>query len=328
VKQSFDRPSSRLREAVFESGAIAQVVFDAGDRLMFHNSVAAALFSLGAPERGKRLQDLEISYRPAELRTMFDRAREQRGPVVTEVSRAVANGDTQFFEVTITPLYQGSEQIGTSVTFDDVTRHRRMAENLQQFSENLETAYEELQSANEELETTNEELQSSNEELETTNEELQAANEEMETINEELRSTNEELQLANEQLRAREGDLDQANGFLRGILGSLSSGVAVVDQDLRIQVWNSRAEDLWGLRADEVNGQLFTGLDIGLPVAELADSLGAAMKTGQVVEVLLGAVNRRGRAVSCRVTISPLRGAEPAAATLLMDVLGTGGDGT
>ena len=119
------------------------------------------------------------------------------------------------------------------------------------FGENLETAYEELQSANEELETTNEELQSSNEELETTNEELQAANEEMETVNEELRSTNEEITSTNEQLRRRELELNEANDFLNAILGSLQAGVAVTNADLRVLIWNARAADMWGLRADE-----------------------------------------------------------------------------
>ncbi|HWB79745.1 MAG TPA: CheR family methyltransferase [Nannocystaceae bacterium] len=326
MNRSSDRPLQRLRDAVMDAGPVAQVVLDADDRLALFNTRAATLFLLGTPEIGKRLQDLEISYRPADLRTMLDAAREQRGPASTEVSRSLPSGDVQFFEVTLAPLFEGAQSIGTTITFDDVTRHHRLQENLQQFSENLETAYEELQSANEELETTNEELQSSNEELETTNEELQAANEEMETINEELRSTNEELQTANEQLRVREDELDSANGFLQAILGSLRSGVAVVDRDLHIQVWNARAEELWGVRADEVKGTVLTSLDIGLPVASLAVPLEAAMRSGEVGHIELDAINRRGRPLRCRITISPLRGSAPSAATLLMDTIGEGAE--
>lgn len=319
------RTSIRLRDAALDAGPVAQVVFDSSDRLALYNERAAVLFGLAAPDVGKRLQDLELSYRPAELRSMLDRAREHGGPVVSEVSRTLA-GELQFLDVTLTLLYSDGEPLATSVTFDDVSRHHRMQENLQQFSENLETAYEELQSANEELETTNEELQSANEELETTNEELQAANEEMETINEELRSTNEELQAANGLLRSRERDLDLANGFLQAIVGSLSSGVVVVDGECRVQVWNARAEELWGLRNEEVQGQLLTSLDIGLPVAQLAEPLRGALATGEVVVVVLEAVNRRGRALRCKVTISPLPGTKPAAATLLMDAVAEQGD--
>jgi two-component system CheB/CheR fusion protein len=104
------------------------------------------------------------------------------------------------------------------------------------------------------LETTNEELQSSNEELETTNEELQSTNEELETMNEELQSTNAELETVNEELRQRTDEVNHANAFLQSVVASLRSGAVVVNQHLNVLVWNHRAEDLWGLRADEVKG--------------------------------------------------------------------------
>ena len=117
-------------------------------------------------------------------------------------------------------------------------------------------AYEELQSTIEELETTNEELQSTNEELETTNEELQSTNEELETMNEELQSVNEELETTNDELRARGGEVDQVNAFLETVLKNIGTGVAVVDADQRVQIWNEQAEDLWGLRSNEAQGRI------------------------------------------------------------------------
>ena len=135
--------------------------------------------------------------------------------------------------------------------------------------EEIQTASEELQSSNEELETTNEELQSRNEELETTNEELQSTNEELETMNEELQSTNEELQTVNDELHQRTEEVNRANAFLRSILSSLRSGAIVIDQHFNILVWNPRAENLWGLREDEVKGQSLLSLDIGLPMDRL-----------------------------------------------------------
>ena len=68
-------------------------------------------------------------------------------------------------------------------------------------------------------------------------------------MNEELQSTNEELETINDELRERTGELNQVNDFLEAILTSLGIGVAVLDRQQRVQVWNRRAEDLWGLRA-------------------------------------------------------------------------------
>jgi len=172
-------------------------------------------------------------------------------------------------------------------------------------------AYEELQSTNEELETTNEELQSSNEELETTNEELQSTNEELETMNEELQSTNEELQAVNDEFQRRSEELNQSNVFLQSILTSLKAGV-VVDRDLRVQIWNDKSEDLWGIRTDEALGQNFLNLDIGLPVEQLRqpirDCLAALPNAASENQIL--AINRRGRHILCRITCTPLIGSQ------------------
>ena len=156
-------------------------------------------------------------------------------------------------------------------------RDQRIADEHERATRELETAYEELQSTNEELETTNEELQSTVEELETTNEELQSTNEELETMNEELQSTNEELETVNEELRRRSEELKRLNAFLESILASLRGGVVVVDPDFLILSWNRQAEDLWGLRSDEVRGRNLLNLDIGLPVERLKPALRACL---------------------------------------------------
>jgi two-component system CheB/CheR fusion protein len=174
-------------------------------------------------------------------------------------------------------------------------------------NEELETTNEELQSTNEELETTNEELQSTNEELETTNEELQSTNEELETMNEEMQSTNEELQTINDELRVRTDELNRSNAFLQSVFASLRGGVVVVDTKLAIIVWNPGAEELWGLRSDEVKGQSLINLDIGLPVRKLRNPIQTCIAEGtEPQELILDAVNRRGRNIKCRVAINPL----------------------
>jgi two-component system, chemotaxis family, CheB/CheR fusion protein len=189
-----------------------------------------------------------------------------------------------------------------------VTRSRRYKEELEQANQGLEDAYAELQSTNEELETTNEELQSTNEELE--------------TMNEELQSTNEELQSTNEELRDRSEDFTRANNFLESILTGVRSGVIVVDRELHVLAWNNRAEDLWGLRADEVKGQNFLNLDIGLPADQLRPAIRECLSGGNDhSENAVPSTNRRGKAITCKVTVTPLLGSnkEVRGAILLME---------
>ena len=301
-----------LRDAALDAATVAQLVVDRGGRLAAANGRARALFQLGAADLGRPLQDLEVSYRPFELRSLIDQAYTDLRTVTRgDVSWRAPGGDPRWFDIVVAPLatpsYPAGDPAGVSVTFAEVTRHRHLQQQIEESQAELEAAYQELQSTNEELETTNEELHSTVEELETTNEELQSTNEELETMNEELQSTNEELQTINDELRIRSGELDRLNTFLESVFTSLRAGVTVLDQELNILVWNTRAEDMWGLRADEVSGRPFVGLDIGLPVARLVPALRACLagRDGGG-ELSLAAVNRRGRRITCRVSVVPL----------------------
>ena len=298
-----------LRELALDAGPAAQVMLDSAGVVTAVNSLARQMFTLGPKDVGRRLQDLEISYRPVELRSRLEQAqKDRRAVVIDDVERHLEEDRVQFLQVVVTPLFDGDDEyLGATVSFLDVTAPQTLRSELQRSKQELETAYEELQSTNEELETTNEELQSTVEELETTNEELQSANEELETMNEELQSTNGELQTINVELRERSDELDRLNTFMDSVLTSLRSAVVVLDGDMRVQIWNSRAEDLWGLRADEVVGQMLLSLDIGLPLDELAVPLRRCVNgESEGEERLLSALNRRGRSISCRVTCSPL----------------------
>jgi two-component system CheB/CheR fusion protein len=301
--------NERLRELATHESPLARIVVDANATVVIINQKARQLFSLSPKDVGRPLQDLEISYRPTELRPLIEQAYSERRTVTrTSVERRFPDGETHYFEIAAQPLLDEAQTaLGVAITFVDVTRSHRLQEELQRSREEIQTANEELQSSNEELETTNEELQSSNEELETTNEELQSTNEELETMNEELQSTNEELQTVNEELRQRTDELNQANAFLGSVLGSMRSAAVAVDRDLNILVWNDRAHDLWGLRPEEVQGKSVLNLDIGLPVGELRAPIRACLHDGaDYKEVTLDAVNRRGKPVRCRVTCTPL----------------------
>ena len=219
---------------------------------------------------------------------------------------ADAPGEIAHLEVQVVPLIDDQQSLlGASVNFTDVTRSRRYKEELEHANQGLEDAYEELQSTNEELETTNEELQSTVEELETTNEELQSTNEELETMNEELQSTNEELQTINDELRQRTNELDQLNAFLESIWAGVG-GVTVLTRSQGAGL-EPGAEELWGLRPEEVVGEHLLNLDIGLPIDQVRPALRAAMSDENGTRsTVVEATNRRGKPVTCRVTCSPL----------------------
>jgi len=300
-----------LIPTAFDAMSQAQVIVDNAGLLALCNERARALFGIAPSDVGRVLHDLEMSYRPLEIRSLIEQAVEQRRAIqLKDVEWRVDGGDPRYFDVQVTPLVDGGGQsIGTSVSLTDMSRAQELQIQLNRSKQDLETTYEELQSTNEELETTNEELQSTVEELETTNEELQSTNEELETMNEELQSTNEELQTINEELRERSDDLNRSNSFLESVLTSVRSGVVVLDRELAVIAWNHRAEDLWGLRSEEVRGQNFLNLDIGLPTDQLRAGIRTAFNgDGGFSEAVVPATNRRGKAIACRVTATPLLG--------------------
>jgi two-component system, chemotaxis family, CheB/CheR fusion protein len=314
----------RLQVLSLETDPIARVAVRVDGILSFANSRARSLFRLSPHDIGKRLQDLEMSYRPIELRALIQDAMTQRRPVSRrDISWPTEGGEQRILDLEVTPLADGAgDTLGVQISFNDVSRYRRLQEELERSKNELETAYEELQSSNEELETTNEELQSTNEELETTNEELQSTNEELETMNEELQSTNEELETTNTELRMRSDELNTANGFMASILSGLEVAVVVVDPKLQVLAWNHRAEDLWGLRASEVQGRHLMNVDIGLPVEQLRQPVRAVL-AGETAraELTLECRNRRGRSIRCPIQCTPLTSGsgEMLGAILLME---------
>ena len=301
----------QLSELALEAAAFAMICLTADGRLTLINRQMRGAFGLNQHDLGRPLSDLEISYRPIELRSLIDQALAERRTIrVSAVERRTGPDETQYFDVHVQPLWAAdSSSAGVAVSFIDTTVSTRLALEVKVKREELETAYEELQSTNEELETTNEELQSSIEELETTNEELQSTNEELETTNEELQSGNEELETMNDEMRIRTADLNEARAFLEGVLSSIGAGIVVLDSELRVRSWSRGAEELWGLRTEEVQQQSFLALDFGLPTAGLEETMRSALESGRRSDpVDVPAINRIGRSIVCAVTCSPLSG--------------------
>jgi two-component system, chemotaxis family, CheB/CheR fusion protein len=313
----------QLRDLALETAPFAGIGIDSDGNVVLVNAQMRGLFGITSRDIGRPFHDLEISYRPVELRSVIERAHaEHRVVRLSAVEWHPSPNETQYLDIHIQPLWATDGlSAGVTLMFIDTSVTTRLQLEAKRNREELDTAHEELQSTNEELETTNEELQSSIEELETTNEELQSTNEELETTNEELQSGNEELETMNEEMRVRTAELDEARTFLEGVLSSVAAGVVVLDADLTVRSWNKGAQELWGLRADEVRNQAFFQLDFGLPTGELRgivnECLASSRRTGPLQ---VAAINRIGRAITCIVTCSPLKGnGDGEGAVLLME---------
>jgi two-component system CheB/CheR fusion protein len=303
-----------IRDAGFDAVPVAQLVVDRTENLVLANLQARALFALSARDLGRAFKDLEVSFRPIELRSRIEQVYAERHIISLRDVEWRSGNEVRYVDVQIAPLIAVTGAVvGAGITFTEVTRYRRLQQALEDSKHEMETAYEELQSTVEELETTNEELQSTNEELE--------------TMNEELQSTNEELETMNDELNERSFELNAANAFLEAVLSSLQAGVIVVDKNFVITAWNEGARDLWGLRQDEVVGKHLINLDIGLPVDDLRMPMRETLATGIGTHLEIPAVNRRGRHVTSRVSLMPLLAGDGEARGLIMLTQADGVDG-
>src|SRR6516225_8478934 len=271
----------QLRDLAIDSAPFAAIGIDTDGNVVLINSQMRNMFGITSRDIGRQFQDLEISYRPVELRSLIERAyAEHRVVRVSAVERQTGPGETQYLDIHIQPLWASDGlSAGVILMFIDTSISTRLQLEVKRNREELETAHEELQSGNEELETMNEEM------------------------------------------RVRTAELDEARTFLEGVLSSVAAGVVVLDADLTVRSWNKGAEELWGLRAEEVSNQLFFQLDFGLPTGELRgivnECLATSRRTGPIQ---LAAINRIGRTITCIVTCSPLKGSSDGeGAVLLME---------
>ena len=270
----------QLRDLALETAPYGILGIDAYGTTVLINAQMRNLFGMTSRDLGRPFRDLEISYRPIELRSLIEQAyAEHRSVRVNSIERPVGTDEIQYLDIVIQPLWDSDGAgAGAMVLFADTTASTRLQLEVKRNREELDAAYEELQSTNEELETTNEELQSGNEELETMNEEM----------------------------RIRTSELDEARSFLEGVLSSVAAGVVVLDAGLLVRSWNRGAQELWGLRADEVRNQAFFSLDFGLPTIEVRDIVQQCLGTGKRTgPIQIAAINRIGRTITCLVTCPP-----------------------
>lgn len=168
----------------FLSGSVGQLLLDRAGLVRSVSQAAAELFDISALDVGRSFHDLEVSYRPAELRSHLEETLRSRVPVILRgVEWRRGNRPVVFLDIKLTPLFSSAGRpLGVLLSFDDVSRVRRLSDEQHAANRDLETAYEGLQSSNEELETANEELQTTNDELQSTNDILRERTDEVTSL--------------------------------------------------------------------------------------------------------------------------------------------------
>ena len=142
----------RLEAAALASVPIVQLAIDLAGDLRVANAAAESLFNLRPRDLGRPFQDLEVSYRPVELRSLIEQARTDLRPAELHDVEWQRPGVSRpsYYDVSITPLFSGpGNLVGMGISFLDVTRYRVVRDELEHANSELERAYEELQSLNE-----------------------------------------------------------------------------------------------------------------------------------------------------------------------------------
>lgn len=195
------------------------------------------------------------------------------------------------------------------VTDEDASDRKRLAQSQShavssdhdnaRLAQELTDTREYLQSLLEQQEAVNEELQSANEEVQSANEELQSTNEELETSKEEIQSSNEELATVNDELNNRNAELSRLNNDLVNLLGSVQMAIVMLGPDLRIRRYTPIAEKLLNLIPSDV-GRLLTDIKLNLEnIPDLAPLLTEVLDTVSPRE--LDVQDTRGRWYSLRL---------------------------
>jgi two-component system CheB/CheR fusion protein len=194
-----------------------------------------------------------------ELRSTLFRAFEKKQPTISAPIYLSLDGEERRVFLSVQPRVISGEQSlalvmileDQAVTIaDEVNRTRevtatdeatkRLAEEVHQLRERLQTSGEEYESSSEELKAANEELQSINEEYRSTTEEL-------ETSKEELQSVNEELETVNNELKGHLEDMARAHSDLQNLMAATEIATLFLDRELRIKRFTAGVETLFNI---------------------------------------------------------------------------------
>src|SRR5204862_713579 len=117
---------ARMREAAFDNSAVPQLVIDQDGCLVMANQQARTLFGINLRDLGRPFKDLEVSYRPIELRSRIEQAYAERRMInLKEAEWRFSETEKRYLDVQIMPLTSSiGSLVGVTVTFLDVTKSR------------------------------------------------------------------------------------------------------------------------------------------------------------------------------------------------------------
>lgn len=296
----------RRRRLAFDLGPIAEIVIDAAGTLRLANQRARELLGVRREDTGKPFFSLECSHRPIELQPMIEQAQRQgRGDAIRGVPATTPDGQEITVDVHVISLVNDEGSLGTIVTFTDVSGLHQMLGDVERAVRTSQAALDELRLTRAQLERISEDLQASDMDLKLTSEELRSSTEELEITSAELRSGNEELAKTSEDLQARMEDLSLMKRLMDSVFDTLGAAF-VLDRDLKVRLWSSECEELWGLHHGDVHGRRLRDIQFGLPVRPIEALVRAVLEDGEPAEVVVEAVDRRSISFPCRIMASLL----------------------
>ncbi|MGA7828280.1 MAG: chemotaxis protein CheB [Geobacteraceae bacterium] len=238
-----------------------------------------------------------------DLFTVFQRALDQKDPVIQHNLVVGTNGGSQTIDLIIQKLDEPELRRYVMIIFKDVSpiqlprskrrsakssldesaRFTELETELQRTRENLQSSYEEMQTSQEELRAANEELQSVNEELQSTNEELT-------TSKEELQSLNEELQTVNAEQQAKVDELSHLNEDMMNLLNSTEIATIFLDRRCNLRRFTPGANKIFKLIPGDI-GRPLTDIVNELRYPELSQDVDEVLRTLCTVEKQIEAMN-------------------------------------
>jgi two-component system, chemotaxis family, CheB/CheR fusion protein len=123
-----------VRDLAFRASPVAQIVVTGEDTVAMINQQAETTFGLSARDIGRLLRDLEVSYRPVELRAYLEQAKvERRSARIQDVKWQRPGAETVWFEIHVNPLVDAENGLlGVSIVFFDVTATRALLDKVVQ----------------------------------------------------------------------------------------------------------------------------------------------------------------------------------------------------
>src|SRR4051794_36225111 len=125
-------PTVELRDGALEAAPGAHILVDDEGRVVMINAQARAVFGLSAADVGRPLKDLELSYRPVDLRSNLEVAfKEFRSISLTHVASPTPSGEVRTLDVQITPVGAPERVLGAAILYQDTSHVRRLEDDLE-----------------------------------------------------------------------------------------------------------------------------------------------------------------------------------------------------